>query len=640
MTDNTFTTEIVRGLFGPNISTIQSAYKCSHQRASGRLYIAPNALCFYSNIFGFERKLMIRMADVTFAGLTRSTSIIIRSKCSGSGNRNRNSIGHGHGHGHGHGNRGEDVGVGVGGAGTNSGRVAESNNENSTSTSSHHRDPHVHSFFEEEHVFKSFDEREVVLREILNLIEKANSMVNENVTGISISTETSGGDGSTSTCTSSFLNGITTSTTSTSNQNLNNNQVGAGGAPLMSMKRFEVPSFMMNMSKRGILNRNEKSMNNSYEDNSSMRSLRLRTYSDPRDHDINTRRRLGSASSAASAAGIATTATATAGSTNSFTNRIRVGSTPDWRKHKDFNFSFSTPKSLSPPMSKRNSRNNLASSKLHDSTASLEPEHLHTHVHPHVHPQQQQPQSEEKEQHIVQNNNKQIIAFNQRKVDFERNYPKLITDSFMLPNYTLDEFYTKFLDDDAPCSLEVFQRTVIKDENIQLSPWNKVSPFTTPSSPSSSTNTDDIEETMTRTLSFLHLRKSSKIGPSTAQTTRQQICSKFGPSGVVLHTTTKLDGVPYSDCFLVEEEWIIEPLQREEGGGGIQLSVRLKVTFVKSTVMKKIISKQSKEEVKKWYNLYLPYLSSGDKLTDNIEVDRQDENIRENVDVSLDYHPW
>jgi len=210
----------------------------------------------------------------------------------------------------------------------------------------------------------------------------------------------------------------------------------------------------------------------------------------------------------------------------------------------------------------------------------------------------------------------------------------------MLPNYTLDEFYTKFLDDDAPCSLEVFQRTVIKDENIQLSPWNKVSPFTTPSSPSSSTNTDDIEETMTRTLSFLHLRKSSKIGPSTAQTTRQQICSKFGPSGVVLHTTTKLDGVPYSDCFLVEEEWIIEPLQREEGGGGIQLSVRLKVTFVKSTVMKKIISKQSKEEVKKWYNLYLPYLSSGDKLTDNIEVDRQDENIRENVDVSLDYHPW
>ena len=45
---------------GPVIST----HSCSYHRQQGKMYIASDVLCYYSNILGFERKILIRIQDI------------------------------------------------------------------------------------------------------------------------------------------------------------------------------------------------------------------------------------------------------------------------------------------------------------------------------------------------------------------------------------------------------------------------------------------------------------------------------------------------------------------------------------------------------------------------------------------------
>mmetsp|Transcript_16854 Transcript_16854/g.31917 ORF Transcript_16854/g.31917 Transcript_16854/m.31917 type:complete len:582 (-) Transcript_16854:75-1820(-) len=62
---------------GPIIST----HSCSYHRQKGKLYISSDCLCYYSNILGFERKILIRIKDIKYASLFRTTSIMIRCAC-------------------------------------------------------------------------------------------------------------------------------------------------------------------------------------------------------------------------------------------------------------------------------------------------------------------------------------------------------------------------------------------------------------------------------------------------------------------------------------------------------------------------------------------------------------------------------
>ena len=74
-------TMIVRSLFGHNLSPVISSHSTSFRRQSGRMYITSNCLCYYSNMFGFERKVMIRISDIKYVSLHRTTSIKIRRQC-------------------------------------------------------------------------------------------------------------------------------------------------------------------------------------------------------------------------------------------------------------------------------------------------------------------------------------------------------------------------------------------------------------------------------------------------------------------------------------------------------------------------------------------------------------------------------
>ena len=59
-----YTTEIVKALFGGAVGEVILDCSCSFQRQAGRLYIANKGLYFYSNLFGFEKKIRINYDQV------------------------------------------------------------------------------------------------------------------------------------------------------------------------------------------------------------------------------------------------------------------------------------------------------------------------------------------------------------------------------------------------------------------------------------------------------------------------------------------------------------------------------------------------------------------------------------------------
>jgi hypothetical protein len=204
------------------------------------------------------------------------------------------------------------------------------------------------------------------------------------------------------------------------------------------------------------------------------------------------------------------------------------------------------------------------------------------------------------------------------KTNFQTSYPDIIVDSHKVPNYSLDQFYNSFFHDNAPYSMEVFQRNIIEDQNIDLSAWT-----------THTTNTignNKVEEgfqQQKRILAYLHPRKAM-IGPGLVHTKREQVCTRVSSLGIILDMKTEVDEkVPYGDYFFVQEGWLIEPCTEQEGGG-VKISIRLNIKFVKSTMIRKIIIGQVKEEGKKWFKLYFDYLASLEDEADLISSTSED----------------
>jgi len=54
-------------------------YACSYQRQSGRLYVSTGALFFYSNLFGFEKKICVKYDELVEITILRTTSLYLRT---------------------------------------------------------------------------------------------------------------------------------------------------------------------------------------------------------------------------------------------------------------------------------------------------------------------------------------------------------------------------------------------------------------------------------------------------------------------------------------------------------------------------------------------------------------------------------
>jgi hypothetical protein len=68
---------VVLALFGPTVGPCVGDFATTYNRINGRLYASTKAILFYSNLFGFERRLCLLLSDVILIESYRSTSIRI-----------------------------------------------------------------------------------------------------------------------------------------------------------------------------------------------------------------------------------------------------------------------------------------------------------------------------------------------------------------------------------------------------------------------------------------------------------------------------------------------------------------------------------------------------------------------------------
>jgi hypothetical protein len=69
--------DTVQALFGESAGSSWGDFFCTHNRIRGRLFATSQAVLFYSNLLGFERRLSLKYQDVMEMELYRSTSILI-----------------------------------------------------------------------------------------------------------------------------------------------------------------------------------------------------------------------------------------------------------------------------------------------------------------------------------------------------------------------------------------------------------------------------------------------------------------------------------------------------------------------------------------------------------------------------------
>lgn len=173
-------------------------------------------------------------------------------------------------------------------------------------------------------------------------------------------------------------------------------------------------------------------------------------------------------------------------------------------------------------------------------------------------------------------------------------HPSIHLDQIALPptqfQISLKEYHQRFLADDAPKSMEWFQSNCIGDEIKKCTNWKQ---------------RNDDTNCYTRIIHSIH-KRNQRVGPSKVSIHRKQSFKWYNFNSIVLETIMTLEGVPYSDCFVVEDEWIIRSIQES----CVEVTVRYRIHFVKKTLMKNIIIRQTREEVKKWFDGYLHMLQN------------------------------
>lgn len=73
-----YTTEFIKALFG-DAGVVVGDFSCSYQRQAGRLYVSTDAVFFYSNLFGFEKRIKIDYTNALEIDLVRTTSVFIKT---------------------------------------------------------------------------------------------------------------------------------------------------------------------------------------------------------------------------------------------------------------------------------------------------------------------------------------------------------------------------------------------------------------------------------------------------------------------------------------------------------------------------------------------------------------------------------
>ncbi|KAL7509450.1 hypothetical protein ACHAXN_006435 [Cyclotella atomus] len=158
-------------------------------------------------------------------------------------------------------------------------------------------------------------------------------------------------------------------------------------------------------------------------------------------------------------------------------------------------------------------------------------------------------------------------------------FGEVVIESIAL-NMTVDELHDLILKDNAPNSVGKFM-TQNGDFDVETTPWE----------PSDG-------QPMTRTIHYTH-PVNVPMAPPSAKAFKTQYLHRFGALGLCLESSTIVQDVPMTDCFVVDDRlWICQD------HNGCTVRATFQIRFVKTTMFRRIIESATRTEFEKWWTRF------------------------------------
>mmetsp|Transcript_6171 Transcript_6171/g.13566 ORF Transcript_6171/g.13566 Transcript_6171/m.13566 type:complete len:784 (-) Transcript_6171:863-3214(-) len=162
-------------------------------------------------------------------------------------------------------------------------------------------------------------------------------------------------------------------------------------------------------------------------------------------------------------------------------------------------------------------------------------------------------------------------------------YGEKVIDGFRLA-CTMDEYFDLFLANDADkYGYGAYQRK-LGDSELDVTPWHL-------------SEKDGVS--LCRKVSYVH-PVNAPMAPPSAAASKQQRFRRFGSHGMSIETRTEVKDIPMTDCFHVDDQLLVEPTP----DGGVSLTGRFEIRFIKRTMFRSIIANTTNGEFVSWFQGY------------------------------------
>ena len=177
-------------------------------------------------------------------------------------------------------------------------------------------------------------------------------------------------------------------------------------------------------------------------------------------------------------------------------------------------------------------------------------------------------------------------------------YTNVVIQDYVLNDCSsLDQFFELFVADTAKYSLSKFLKS-IGESQLRCTEWK-------PQQDDNDNKENVNTTTMTRVVKYMH-PVNAPMAPPEAEARKEQRVHRYGNQGILLTTETFVEDVPLTDCFYVAERIRAVPTDDKSA---VSVSMEFGITFVKSTMFKGIISKQTTSEFIKYFEDMAQYMA-------------------------------
>lgn len=109
---------------------------------------------------------------------------------------------------------------------------------------------------------------------------------------------------------------------------------------------------------------------------------------------------------------------------------------------------------------------------------------------------------------------------------------------------------------------------------------------------------------------------NAPMAPPEAMAKKHQRLRKYGDYGMCIDTSSRVHDVPLTDCFYLDDRLLVQSTE----DGGIVLTLRFEIRFIKSTMFRRIIERTTKDEFLKGADRFRKLLA--DFISDKADVEK------------------